>query len=1460
MNDVNQEIDKYTEITQAAIAKFREKLLDLTNRNNFINLSLQPRSNRNIRLIDELPDRIYQQLESGDKFELIPLPLPTDEPEEEQTEIFLSELEYEKLNNIEYINAIEDLGEKFDESSTESLKLIRKLKDDLRERLDMPKRVSPDTASIEEYAKSLEIIPNYEVPLDKGDEKIEDKHQDKYLQTLFYPNDLERKCRLLNKEYQRFINEKGTNTLYISFGCLEWYEAKGSKRISPLLLYPIKLNEEKSNKGLKHTIISSESELEVNLSLSKRLKNDFGIELPELSEELDSPEDYFTNLTDSVVSNKSNWKVRRYINITIHTYSKLSMYEDLDPEKWSQNGHILGEQKGVKDLFTGTDSPDSKPTDYDLDERQVIEKVPVLIDNVDSSQYSTIIDSLNGKNLVIQGPPGTGKSTTIANILSSLMYEKKRVLFMSEKKAALDVVYKKLNDKDLGPFVFKLSSTTEKKSNFINELKVRLETEKKSVNEEDISILNDSYHKQLDKIKSYKNFLSKKYFNLELSGYEILTNFAKAKYQSKKITISFEEYVPNKEIIKIKKKDLYQIYGSLDSLANVYISLIKKHKSISNHPWFGLKIKENNPFFVESLKKEIISLKDNLNIKIQNIKKINDISSIKLDHNSIDKDYLEAISLSNNLDFTNRYVSNFQKSETFDVLREFKKNLDQYNDFESSKHKLSNKFDLSDNLNLNEIDRYQRFIKNSGFFAFLFDSNYKEAKNFYKRIKLDGKFNKKQSISDLDNIKIFLSNLPLIKSLEIKLDSEFDLLREIFEEDFNGKKTSTKEVDRLCQIIDNMKINNTQLIYIIENKDNLSELKKFIDELNNINLKLDNIFTKLSEYVDQDIFFNEKNNINLIINKIDLINLSDSESLDNFIKYNYYISDINPLLKNIFNDVISNDLDITNVKYAFDYVLYKSFAHSLFEIDNDIHKLNVIDFENEIDQFKNLDHTLFETKKDSLINNLLEVVPTVGVNRGKASDYTEISLIERETTKQRAHIPFRQLFKRAGKALCDIKPCFMLSPISLSQITDVRPDMFDVLIIDEASQMRIEDSLGGILRSKQIIIVGDPEQLPPSNFFDSTVSNDDEGIVDDDESILDLAISKFKPKRMLKWHYRSKHESLINFSNRFFYNDSLIIPPSPNDVFAIKHHKINGIYNSRSKSKSDTKTNVSIGGTNELECKKISESVIEFMKNNLSKSCLVVTMNNVQRDLIDEQIRLLSHNDQSVEEYKLFWQDSMEPFVVKNLENVQGDERDYIFISTLFGPNKDGQVMQRFGPINNPKGHRRLNVLFTRAKEGIKLFTSLNSEDIIESDKSERGRLIFKKYIEYSSNKMLDSGEVTGKGTDSYFEDWVKSELELHGYEVKPQVGVSGFFIDLGIKHKDFPHGYLAGIECDGATYHSSLSARDNDIVRQKILESYGWNIYRIWSTNWFRDPDIEFQKLLDYLNGIRSNKGSKTA
>ena len=542
---------------------------------------------------------------------------------------------------------------------------------------------------------------------------------------------------------------------------------------------------------------------------------------------------------------------------------------------------------------------------------------------------------------------------------------------------------------------------------------------------------------------------------------------------------------------------------------------------------------------------------------------------------------------------------------------------------------------------------------------------------------------------------------------------------------FQSENTNFKLIDKVKNYLTLEDINDQ--ILLNQNIHSLNEIKETVNQIKKIYIPFLDLYKTFEEKIDvfkffgyqkEDIFFEK------ISPKINQIDLTDDESLSDYITLNNYSTNFDKDFQNLYDSFLKENLEFKYFDYAYKFLAFNSLARKLFDVEKNLSKFLSTSFDQEINKLKLLDKKVFQNKRLKLINNLLDIDIAQGISKGKAGDLTERSLIEREIQKQRAHIPFRQLLKRAGKALRDMKPCYMLSPISLSQIVSPEPEIFDVLIIDEASQMKIEDSIGAILRTKQTIIVGDPMQLPPTNFFNSSSEfSTEDGLVDDDESILDLALSKYRPSRMLKWHYRSRHESLINFSNYHFYNKQLIIPPSANDKFAIKNNYIDdGIYTARSAN--ETQTIRERAGVNIIEASRISERVINFMKdcikNKVNKSCLLVTMNNQQRDLIDEEIRLLASKSNEANDYISSWEETMEPFVVKNLENVQGDERDVIFISTMFGPNKDNRVMQRFGPINHPKGHRRLNVLFTRAKENVELFTSLTPNQI--TDGGEKGR------------------------------------------------------------------------------------------------------------------------------------------
>lgn len=551
--------------------------------------------------------------------------------------------------------------------------------------------------------------------------------------------------------------------------------------------------------------------------------------------------------------------------------------------------------------------------------------------------------------------------------------------------------------------------------------------------------------------------------------------------------------------------------------------------------------------------------------------------------------------------------------------------------------------------------------------------------------------------------------------------------------------------------------------------------------------------------------------------------------------------------KDLINYFSEKNLPFDNIEECFKFTFYSS----LFDSNGNTKWRDFVPEKMKTlkQRMQKLDSEIYSLAQRALISTAQENIKKQfsiikGYDSPTVSEKTELALLRHIINPQSRAIPIRQVIARAGKAIQVFKPCMLMSPISVAQYIPPDSLSFDMLIIDEASQMYFEEALGSLLRSKQFIIVGDEKQLPPTNFFQNNnqVNNNDwDDTPDDNVSILEMCLQRNYNLQELLWHYRSKDQSLIAFSNLHFYNNELNIPPS---VITPEHREeyesgvsyryVNGLYKN---------------SKNDIEAEEIAKEVQRFVRAHPDKSLGIATMNSTQQELIEQKIDILRDTDSKVAEYLISWENKLESFFVKNLENVQGDERDYIFVSTVYGPEESkGNVAQRFGPINGRYGYRRLNVLFTRAKYGLKIFTSLKDRDIKITPTSSQGLRIFQEYLAYAETGQLTVANQTQRSPDSPFENAVRRILENKGYKVDTQVGVKGFFIDLAVRHPKHPALYIVGIECDGATYHSSKSARDRDCIRQSILEASGWKIYRIWSQDWFHNTDKEIEKLLNYL------------
>lgn len=537
---------------------------------------------------------------------------------------------------------------------------------------------------------------------------------------------------------------------------------------------------------------------------------------------------------------------------------------------------------------------------------------------------------------------------------------------------------------------------------------------------------------------------------------------------------------------------------------------------------------------------------------------------------------------------------------------------------------------------------------------------------------------------------------------------------------------------------------------------------------------------------------------------------------------------------------------------SFDRSVHDAVAHREIQQNEQLQRFSRQEHEQIRTEFATLDRSLIELQRKQVRWQAGNRQPPAGISTGRVGQYTQMGLIQHEVTKQRRHCPLRDLVCRAGEALAAIKPCWMMSPLSVAQFIEPGAIVFDLLIMDEASQIKPADALGSVARARQIVVVGDPKQMPPSSWMERTSrsTNDDDDsedktLADDNESILEWGMSAYRRVRRLKWHYRSQHESLIAFSNEKFYDKELVIFPAPctrKAKLGLRfHHVAEGRWTKRS---------------NIIEAQHVAQAVIRHIREQPDATLGVATFNAPQMELIQEELDRLLREDGAARHALGRLTNGREALFIKNVENLQGDERDVIFISYTYGPDSGGAVAQRFYPINTEKGWRRFNVLVTRARQRIEVFSSMLPEQIAGGPDRPFGVQCMRDYLIYARNgKLVDAGTPTGRQPDSDFEVAVAVALHRMGYDVHAQIGVAGYFIDLGVLVPDGGGDYLLGIECDGATYHSAKSARDRDRLRQEVIEHRGWSLHRIWSTDWFNNQpseEIRLRKKIEQLLAIR--------
>jgi very-short-patch-repair endonuclease len=617
-------------------------------------------------------------------------------------------------------------------------------------------------------------------------------------------------------------------------------------------------------------------------------------------------------------------------------------------------------------------------------------------------------------------------------------------------------------------------------------------------------------------------------------------------------------------------------------------------------------------------------------------------------------------------------------------------------------------------------------------------------------------------------------------------------------------------------------------------------------------------FDKAWERVTTDLFDPDAEvSTNIVINKLSLAELkkwagdraADAARLDEWTRYAKVEKEAAAFgVEAVLDEVKAGEVKAAEAAEAFRARFFRLWLDALHQHVPTLGSFATDSHERLIARFAELDRLAVRTSADRVRSELLGK-PTRPAARDGAPETSELGILLREVNKKRRHLPLRKLFAQIPSILPRIKPCLMMSPLAVSTYLDTPELTFDLVIFDEASQVRPHDAVCAVYRGRQLVVGGDPKQLPPTDFFTRT-GEDTEGTPDEDagtgsfESLLDVCLSLGMTRKRLRWHYRSRREGLIAFSNRYFYGGRLVTFPSSDEATgpAVGFVKVpDGRFKD---------------GVNPVEARRVAELVMEHARRARDRSLGVIAFSQRQQDRILDELEVLRRQSPDTEDF--FSDERDDPFFVKNLENVQGDERDVILLSVGYGPDETGKVPMRFGPLNRAGGERRLNVAVTRARRAMTVVSSMTAADIDLSRTGAEGSKLLKAFLDYAERGPQALAGVVEAGTgaaDSPFEQEVGDELVRRGFSIQRQVGCGGYLIDIAITDPQRGGKYLLGVECDGATYHSAATARDRDRLRQEVLEGLGWRLVRIWSTDWVRDREKQLKRILSALEAARSAK-----
>lgn len=1269
-------------------------------------------------------------------------------------------------------------------------------------------------------------------PADEVGGKAE-RHQDTKLQTKFTPEGLQKRLLSLYRDAKSMVEEQGVDVLYLALGFLEWYEAPSSEiaKYSPLVLLPVELVRDDARSAFKLHI--REEDLSSNIALEERLRQDFGIILPAIPESEDwKPSQYFEQVLETVQS-QNRWRIdENMMALGFFSFTKLIMYHDLDPENWP-NGK-LADHPLIQALLVDGFPEEEKlfPDDVSMDE--VLHPADMVhVVDADSSQALVVEAIRRGRNLVVQGPPGTGKSQTITNVIATAVREGKSVLFVAEKLAALNVVHSRLQRAGLSSICLELHSRNANKRAVLEEIARTLNSPPPSLTDSSIA---EAVCRARDQLNRYAAMFNTSINKTQVTPFDALGTqvfLSGAGIQPPDLEMPAAATWSPEETEKVKMA------------SRQYANIIRSSGLPSDHPWNGIRAQTLQPADLQRLVRKLNALAAKCNelrtataelakyLGWENEPSVADIrkicSGIRLlaDRPTDNSGAIDAMLQCPNQKLLADCI---EAGLTYD--REARALSEWFTD-------IAWRTDPSPLRMVLAAKGHSFLGKLSG--------EYRSARDTFLSI------SKPPVPDDVDERIRRLDRLIAAFDVYVQIETELPFLKTNLGTFWQSENT---DYSLAAKVLSWLQLWKETASWIpahvlsdtgVSNADYMQALSQLGSTLGDAEKQLQECLELMD--VDLEVCFAVSAIEALIPSRVAekcLAWENGVQRYDEWVRLTQASGSLRALgAENAAVALETGAIPVDRIEADIAYCRAESIWKQAIAVQPDLARVEGDARQALVDEFRQL-----EDRRQKFAQR--EVLAKHGAAMPPGS-LGEMGVVRGEIARKRGHLPVRKLMNRTGSVMQRIKPVMLMSPLSVAQFLPPGSMEFDLLVIDEASQVKPEDALGAIARCRQIAVIGDKKQLPPSSFFDRMVS--DESADDDEvasaglisagelESVLTLCEARGVPRRMLRWHYRSRHPSLIEVSNSEFYEDGLFLPPAPNydrgqDGFLVR--RVAGAYDRGGKR------------TNRIEADEVIRAIKRHAQNNPERSLGIVTFSIAQKQLMEDLLELECRTDRVLEKFAS--QISPEQLFVKNLENVQGDERDVVFVSVGYGPRQPGSGLDSmaFGPVSAEGGERRLNVLFTRARYKCKVFVSFGSGDIDLGRTSQRGPEVLKRFLKFGETGSTDLPFAHG-GYDSPFEEAVASAIRAMGYEVDSQVGSTGFKIDLAVKHPDRPGTYLCAIECDGANYHSSRSARERDRLRQSILEGLGWQFYRIWSTDWFRKPDREKDKLRTKLKAIVS-------